>query len=243
MFSKTGPLSKFSPFESDFCVEDIDNQLIGLEIDVLNGSKPGVYPNMSKTGLQIVGFGHPNSMAIEVRSEDTDKNIKDNVPPKGAFETVLYVKNSIQPEYGRLVVADFESAKIGLDFEKPIFSQGVIKAHVNGVGTGIILNNGSSGEIYGGNRWFNDSSQYLSLRAGSGGMRVLSNDNTQELITIDNNRGIYINGDIYIYGQKITANKLYYLSFFLILLTVVNLVLFIFIIFKKSDNKKIGAQH
>ena len=100
-FVKGGPLQKYGDPSLVSC-KDHDNQLIGIEIDVLNSSKPGIYPNMSKTGLQIVGFGNPNSMAIEVRSMDSDR-IQPGKAPRGAFESALYVKNSIQPEYGRMI--------------------------------------------------------------------------------------------------------------------------------------------
>lgn len=124
-YVKGGPLETYGEPNLLSCSE-VDNQLIGLEIDVLNSSKPGVYPNMSKTGLQVVGFGNPNSMAIEVRSEDTDR-LQEGQVPHGAFEAALYVKNSIQPEYGRLVVADFDKAKIGLDFRRALFTEGAMQ--------------------------------------------------------------------------------------------------------------------
>jgi len=224
-----GPLAKYGDPGLISC-EGIDNQLIGVEIDVLNSSKPGVYPNMSKTGLQIVGFGNPNSMAIEVRSEDTDR-VQAGKVPRGSFESALYIKNSIQPEYGRMIVADFETAKMGLDFRKPIFSQGVLQFHTSGVGTGLIANEGKSGEIYGGERWpnFPDKNQWLTVRIGNGGFRVVSNNNTKEFMAIDNFGGIYFNGDVYVNGSKLMAINPWFdwrfLSF-AIFITFVNLIIF-----------------
>lgn len=208
-YAKDGPLAKYGTTVNKADCANIDNQLIGIEIDVLNGSKPGVFPNMSKTGLQVVGFGNPNSMAIEVRSEDTDR-LDNDKPPKGAFESGIYFKNSIQPSYGRLVVADFEKSKMGLDFRKPIFSEGVMSFNSQGVGTGIIVNNGDSGEIYGGLRWpnFDDPKGWLSLRLGSGGVRFVSNDNSKEVLAVDNYGGIYLNGDVYVNGQKTSLSSL-----------------------------------
>lgn len=197
-YARGGPLNKYSP-ELEGCGPERDNQLIGLEIDVLNESKPGVYPNMSKTGLQVVGFGHPNSMAMEVRSEDSDR--KHSGAPAGAFESIFYVKNAIQPEYGRLMVADFDKAKIGLDFRRAHFSEGLLRGRSNGVGSGLILNDGDSGEIYGGRRWgedFQDGRGWLTLRAGKGGLRVVSNDNKNEILAVDNDGGIYLNGSLFI---------------------------------------------
>ncbi len=202
-YVKGAPLQNYGE-PSQLSCDDVDNQLIGLEIDVLNSSKAGVYPNMSKTGLQVVGFGNPNSMAIEVRSEDTDRLDASGIP-RGAFESALYVKNSIQPEYGRLVVADFDKASIGLDFRRAFFSHGAMQFKSNGIGTGLIVNEGKSGEIYGGKRWplAEDDNEWLTARAGNGGIRIANNDNTKEMLAIDNNDGIYLNGDIYINGNKI----------------------------------------
>lgn len=197
-YAKGGPLNQYAP-ELQGCGPERDNQLIGLEIDVLNESKPGVYPNMSKTGLQVVGFGHPNSMAMEVRSEDSDR--KYTGAPAGAFESIVYVKNAIQPEYGRLIVADFDKASIGLDFRRALFTEGLLRGRSTGVGTGLILNDGNSGEMYGGRRWgedFQDERGWLTLRAGTGGLRVVSHDNRKEILAVDNDGGIYLNGDLFV---------------------------------------------
>lgn len=197
--------SKYVPKGVDFSKynpEEYDTQLVGTEIDVLNAGKPGVYPNKSKVGLQIVGFGNPNSMAIEVRSEDTDKQNVTN--RRGVWESGIYFKNSMA-DYGRLVVADFDKAKMGFDFRRSLFTEGIMQAKTEGVGTGIILNEGKSGEIYGGLRWenFEDKKNWMTLRAGEGGIRIVSNDNTKELVAVDNYGGIYLNGDVYVNGKKL----------------------------------------
>jgi hypothetical protein len=180
--------------------DNIDNQLVGVEIDVLNSAKPGVVPNLSKVGLSIVGFGNPNTMAIEVRSHDTDKKVEGQ--PGGAFESAFYVADkSIQPEYGRMIVADFDHAKIGLDFRRPLFADGFISFRSEQVGTGIKINEGKSGEFYGGSRWGAASTeQWLTARAGKNGFRLVSNDNTRELMTAED-------GAVRLYGQAFLNNK------------------------------------
>jgi hypothetical protein len=186
--------------------EEFDAQLIGIEVDVLNEAKPGVWPNMSKVGVQIVGFANPNSMAIEVRCEDTDRDVPQR---RGVFESALYVKNSLA-DYGRMIVADFQKAKIGIDFRQPLFSEGAIALRSEQIGTGIVYNNGRSGELYGGRRWpgFEDERNWLSMRAGTGGVRVVSHDNTKELLAIDNHGGIYLWGDLYLNDKKATIGAL-----------------------------------
>lgn len=202
--------AKYIPKDADvsYNSETYDAQLIGIEVDVLNDGLPGVYPNMSKTGVQIVGFGNANSMAIEVRSEDTDKLDIADEDRRGCFESGIYFKNSIAP-YGRLVVSDLKTARIGLDLQNTLFSEGVMKLNSEQVGTGIILNNGNSGEIYGGKRWSEteDENGWLTLRAGNGGIRIVSNDNTKELVAIDNFGGIYVNGDVFVNGIKVSVYK------------------------------------
>lgn len=205
-FLNNKEFSEYIPEGVDLNYEEdsYDTQLIGIEVDVLNDSLPGVYPNMSKTGVQIVGFGNPNSMAIEVRSEDSDKNIENEEDRRGSFESGLYFKNSIAP-YGRLIVSDLQQARIGLDLKNTLFTEGALQIQSQQVGTGIIYNNGESGEIYGGTRWSDteDQNDWLTLRAGNGGLRIVSNDNTQELMVMDNYGGVYLNNDIYINGRKL----------------------------------------
>ncbi|CAM4471074.1 hypothetical protein [Paenibacillus tarimensis] len=202
-FTENELYKKYIPNGVDFSKynENYDAQLVGIEIDVLNDGKPGIYPNKAKTGLQIVGFGKPNSMAIEVRSEDTDKDVEER---RGVWESGIYFKNSMAP-YGRLVVADFDQSKMGFDFRKALFTEGIMQAKTDGVGTGIILNEGKSGELYGGTRWKGDENpeNWLTLRAGEGGLRVVSQDDTTELLSIDNHGGIYLNGDVYVNGKKL----------------------------------------
>ena len=204
-FLENEEFSKFIPEDVNLQYDkDVyDAQLIGIEVDVLNDALPGVYPNMSKTGVQIVGFGNPNSMAIEVRSEDSDKDVSDG-ERRGVFESGIYFKNSIAP-YGRLLVSDLQQARIGLDLKNTLFTEGAVQLRSQQVGTGIIYNGGTSGEIYGGERWSGteDPNGWLTLRAGEGGIRVVSNDNTKELVAIDNYGGIYLNGDVYMNGERL----------------------------------------
>lgn len=215
-----------------------DTQLIGVEIDVLNDALPGSYPNMSKTGVQIVGFGNPNSMAIEVRSEDTDKDMSGKGEYRGVFENGIYFKNSIA-SYGRLLVSDMPQARIGLDLKSTLFTEGAIQIQSQQVGTGIIYNNGISGEIYGGERWSGseDKNDWLTLRAGNGGIRVVSNDNTKELVAIDNYGGIYLNGEKWKESNNSTIS-IKYIVYILCVLNIVLLLVVVIIIFylKKMKN-------
>lgn len=201
-------IGKYLPKNMDRgCGLDFDAQLTGLEVDVLNAGKPGVYPNKAKHGVQIVGFGNPNGQAISVIAENFDREPQFR---RGQFESILYAQNSIQPSYGRFIVMDFEKAHIGLDMRRPLFSGGAMDYRTEGPGSGILLNSGRSGEVYGGLRspGFADPRQWLSMRLGNGGYRVVSNDNMRELMAIDNDGGIYLNGDVYLNGTQISAESL-----------------------------------
>ncbi len=186
------------------CGPDFDAQLTGLEVDVLNAGKPGIYPHKAKHGVQVVGFGNPNGQALSVIAENFDREPQYR---RGQFESILYAQNSLHPDYGRFIVMDFEQGKIGLDMRKPVFSQGAVDFRSAGVGTGILLTSGKSGEIYGGLRWpdFADPNEWLSIRLGTGGLRIVSHDNTRELMAFDNHGGIYLNGDVYFNGRKYIA--------------------------------------
>lgn len=184
------------------CGPEFDAQLTGLEVDVLNAGKPGVYPNKAKHGVQIVGFGNPNGQALSIISENFDREPQYR---RGQFESIIYAQNSLHPDYGRFLVMDFDTARIGLDMRKPLFSAGAMDFRTEGVGTGILLNSGRSGELYGGLRWpgTDDKKGWLSARLGPGGLRVVSHDNKRELLALDNYGGIYLNGNVYVNGVRL----------------------------------------
>lgn len=200
------PLQAAAPsnLHANLASADFDCQITGIEVDVLNSGKPGVPPNMSKTGIQIVGFGNPNSHAVSVMCENFN-----STPDKrrGQFETGIYFEQSIHPDYGRTLVGDFDTAKIGIDFRRPVFKQGAFHANPQGAGTGILFNDDcAGGEIYAGKRWSDlpdDAPKWLTIRMGSEGFRVMSADLTRELLAIDTHGRIYLNGDVYVNGRAL----------------------------------------
>lgn len=105
------------------------------------------------------------------------------------------------------------------------------------VGTGILFNEGRSGEIYGGLRWTKfeeDKNGWLTLRLGEGGIRIVSNDNTKEILAIDNHGGIYLNGDVFVNSKKMKMNNN---PIYLILFVCIILDLIILIKYKKMKEK------
>lgn len=126
---------------------------------------------------------------------------------KGQFEAGVYYQNSLHPEYGRLVVADFDQAHIGLDFRKSVFTWGAAQLNAPRQGTGIVFSEGRGGEIYSGPRQEGaaQDQSWLTMRMGSEGFRIMSADGASEILAIDARGGIYLNGDVYVAGQKPTA--------------------------------------
>lgn len=188
------------------CGPEFDAQITGLEVDVINAGKPGVFPNKAKHGIQVVGFGNPNGQALSIIAKDFDRPQEFRA---GQFESILYAQNSIQPEYGRFIVADFDAADIGLDFRKPVFHNGAVVINSSGMGTGIIVNEGKAGEIYGGIRWPKaaDPGNWQSIRIGEAGLRIVSNDNMRELLTVDNSGRISLTGEVSINNQPLAARS------------------------------------
>ena len=181
--------------------EEFDCQLCGLEVDVLNAGKPGVYPNKAKHGIQVVGFGNPNSHALSIICENFDCAPEQR---RGQFEAGIYIQNAMQPDYGRLMVADFDRAQIGLDFRKPVFSYGAIQLNAPQLGPGLLFSEGRGGELFAGSRWpGQESPAWLTIRMGEEGLRIVSNDGTREVIAVDVYGGIYLNGDVFVNGQKL----------------------------------------
>jgi biopolymer transport protein ExbD len=86
-------------------------------------------------------------------------------------------------------------------------AEGPIDINLNEKNTGIILNKGNSGEIYGGSRGdnVNDKNEWLTLKAGQGGIRIVAHDNMKELIAIDNFGGIYLYGDLFLNNNKLNS--------------------------------------
>ena len=189
------------------CGKDFDAQITGIEVDVLNAGKPGVFPNKAKHGVQVVGFGNPNGQALSIIAENFDRPQEFRA---GQFESILYAQNSIQAEYGRFIVADFDAASIGLDFRKPVFHNGAVVMNSSGMGTGIIVNEGKAGEIYGGIRWPKaaDPGNWQSIRIGEAGLRIVSNDNMRELLTVDNSGRISLTGEVSINNQPLAARSI-----------------------------------
>ena len=133
--------------------KDFDAQLVGLEIDVLNGGLPNgqvsekIGRPLSKSGLQIVGFGNTNTAAIELRSEDSDDMSKKPGERKGTWHYGIIAYNSLNPD-STLIYSATPAGKTGIDFEQTHYSDSAIKINSEGPKTGISFTHYDGGQIY-----------------------------------------------------------------------------------------------
>jgi len=188
------PLDAFSKalpqdINSSTTREEFDCQLTGLEVDVLNGGKPGLPGNKAKHGITIVGFGNPNSHALSVICENFDcaESLR-----RGQFEAGVYFQNSIHPDYGRVMVSDMDRARMGLDFRSTLFNEGALCLRSSGKRTGVRLNEGAGGEIYVQESNLKNGSGYTVIQPGRDGLILMSPDGSRELIRITSDGSIHL---------------------------------------------------
>lgn len=94
-----------------------DSQLIALELDSLNYAKPGVFPNNSKVGLQIVGLGNAlNTSAIEILGNGAGNWVNG----------IVFDQNSVASSGTLIGEAGKGPYKLGLDFGNATFTDAAI---------------------------------------------------------------------------------------------------------------------
>jgi hypothetical protein len=148
-----------------------DAQVIGLEVDVINGSLPGKSPNRSKTGIQIVGVGsQPGTNAIEIIGAG----------PAKWTNGILFQGGSMEGSGSVIGLAGDNTLDYGIDFSGTKFK-----------GSAFLLHQGSSvdlGNISGNrSRLYTDAigNGHMVLQAGADGLRVTSNDDSKSLLIVD----------------------------------------------------------
>lgn len=132
--------------------DKFDAQLIGLEIDVLNGGLDSgqrvnekSYP-LAKNGLQVVGFGKRNSAAIEVRCEDSDDTSRTLSNRRGAWDYILIARNCVH-DRSTFICSGFSKGYRGLDLAPTLYSDGAIRLRTETANSGIIFNSDAA-QIY-----------------------------------------------------------------------------------------------
>jgi len=148
-----------------------DAQVIGAEIDVLNHAKPGVSPNASKVGLQLVTIGSADSTnAVEVIADGVSR-----------WHTgISYDDHSIAKDGTLLSMSQHEPVRTGLDLALGQFTDAalhigneqVIRFDPNKVGQSATIGN--------------DKNNFLVIVSGKEGFAVKDNSGEKTLLTIRN---------------------------------------------------------
>jgi hypothetical protein len=190
---------------------DFDATLIGVEIDVLNNGldwgkvSPLVAQPAQKIGLQVVGFGRRNTAAIEVRSEDTMAALEQLPTPerRGTWTYGMFFHNSMNADSTLIRSSDVEVHR-GLDLSETRCTDGAVLIHAAGPSSGLLLEKGKCGEIYGQRaRDGRKVDGWLGVRLGREGVRFVGNDAKREIMTIDNDGATRLSGEFYLNGQRV----------------------------------------
>lgn len=151
-----------------------DAQLVGLEVDVLNGGKPGVHPHKSKVGIQVVGFGEVNSNALEILSQ-SEKS--------GQFMNGVNIKGGSIHKTGTVFGVEPQQTTLGLNMQYSKFRDSAILLSENAPIT-FRQKNGKDAKVY------RAEDGALVLQAGDGGLRIESPDGAV-LLDVGNDGALY----------------------------------------------------
>jgi hypothetical protein len=152
--------------------EGEDAQLVGLEVDVSNHTKPGVAPNRSKVGVQIVGMGDfPVTNAIEIIGSGGARWVNG----------LLFTTGSIDPSGTAMGLGAGELAR-GIDFAQAHFHDAAILLG-KGAPLSFVNKAGGRSAIY----TDDISLGHLVLRAGESGIRFTDNRDATNLLVIQPN--------------------------------------------------------
>jgi len=153
-----------------------DSQIVGLEVDAINSALPGVSPNRSKVGVQVVGMGtQPLTSAVEVIGAGAAK----------WSNGLLFERNAILPNGSVLGLSEPGELARGIDFSQTHF-----------LDSAFLLNQGSKitfkNKLGGPSMLYTDNidNGYFVMRAGVSGLRVTSNDDSRNLAFFDNTGNI-----------------------------------------------------
>jgi len=148
-----------------------DAQVVGLEVDTINDSLPGMAPNRSKVGIQVVGIGsQPVTNAIEIIAENSAK----------WGNGLLFNKGSIFRNGTVIALGETGELGRGIDFSQTHFRDFAFSLSQ---GARITLGNKAGGP----SMLYTDDFDlgHLVVRAAESGLRVVSNDDSKNLMVVD----------------------------------------------------------
>jgi hypothetical protein len=176
-----------------------DAQIIGLEVDTMNTSLPGVFPNHSKVGVQIVGIGfgepdgdHRNTAAIEILSDKVGRWINAIVIDDGALDAESTI----------IGVGEKGPVRAGLDFSATTFTDAAIRIK-NNQKIRLDTPSGSPAQIYSDDQ----PESALALVAGPGGIRLVDNSGARNLVLVSPDGTVSVDGPILEEGSRVNTRE------------------------------------
>ena len=142
--------------------------MVGLEVDVINNALPGVAPNTSKTGIQIVGLG--------------SQVVSDAILIVGAGAAqwsngLMFAPDAITPSGAYIGATATRPVARGIDFANVRFTDSALAL---GQWSGITFRNASGGP----SAILTDDSSQLVLRAGERGLRIMDVTSSKTLMEV-----------------------------------------------------------
>jgi hypothetical protein len=191
-----------------------ETQLVGVEIDVINKGKPGVYPYNSKVGLQVVTIGdEDSSIAIEVLSDHKSK----------WKNGLLIGDEAIAPDGAGIAIANKKPIQFGIDASQGSYSDSAILLPKDSRVT-FRGSNFRDAFIYG------DTFDTGYLVMGGSGIRMVNADNTRNILKVSNH-GI-VSSDSLIYQRYFLP----YVSVLALALVLSALNVFLYLRLRKERN-------
>lgn len=201
-------------FTANSGVPGNETQLVGVEIDVINKGKPGIYPYNSKVGLQVVTIGdEDSSIAIEVLSDHKSK----------WKNGLLIGDQAIAPDGAGVAIANKQPMRFGIDASQGSYSDSAILLPKD---SRLTFRNPDFRDAF----IYGDTFDTGYLVMGGSGIRMVNADNTRNILKISN-RGI-ISSDSLIYQRYFLP----YVAIFALALLLSAINAFLFIRLRRERN-------
>jgi hypothetical protein len=187
---------------------DQDAQIVGLEVDASNYQKPGVSPNASKVGIQVVGLGSaPVTNGIEIIG----------TRQSGWINGIVFGDHAVNEDGTAMGISQATPVKLGIDFSSTPFTYAAMRISNNSL-LSFVSKNGGDSSIYADD--INDGS--LVFRAGRSGLRITNNQNSENLLTLSPDGELIVKGRVVSQESAGGAAGAGRASQWMVILTVVN---------------------
>ena len=166
-----------------------DAPLVGLEIDVNNKALPGIAPNHSKVGIQIVALGPCASVPGDYRSTNA---IEILAGEGGSWENGLLFSQYSMHEDGAVIgLSKTTPVRMGIDFSHTPFKDAALALAPD---SRIVFRKAGQPDtaVYR-DDFYNG---HLVLQSAPAGFRITNTENTKNIMTLDNHGNLWVSGSI-----------------------------------------------